>query len=659
MNSKIILASLLAASLTACGGGGGGGGGGGDAGTGSTPPPSTPPPSTPPPSGITASGVITGFSSVFVNGERYEVASDTVVSIEDEQDVSGDDSILRVGMKVRVEATEDDNVRTASRIEYDDDLKGPARNVTPNATDPATGTLTVLRQTVIVDANTVFDDDVGDNNGDGSIDIRDLTLASGEVVVEVSGLPVEDGFLATRIDRDNAAGVPGVDDDEYEVKGFVDSVAADGSSFTINGATFLVVEGAGGTIFDDGLSANEALVGVYVEVEADEDTNGDLLAVHVEREDQIGDTNSNGDIDDNDREGQFEIKSILTSVDTTTDPHTVVIGGTTLRVADASSLEGLEGKLIELEGSFDENGVLLIEEVHPEVENSIHTEDRIASIDSAAATFTTRLGLTITPDGASRVDDDLEEGGDHLTPQQFIDRLQPDNFIEARGFPQSDGTVSWTRVEREDEDEDDQECELRGPVEAIDGTSASDFSFTILSVTIDVSQITSDNDFEGVNGLSIGRQAFFDQLSVGDIIEAESDEDGLGCEDGRLTAQEVGFELEDGVVGSTPSPADGGSTSGGDDGGNPGGTGAREITGTPGNVGASSFELGGTVITVTGSTLIDDSIIERALGREFNGDDQRFDQLPAGLTLTDLLTGDFEIAARVSADNVALEVEDL
>ena len=357
MNTKTILASLLAASMTACGGGGGGGGNASAPPTGSAPP-------APQPSGITASGVITGFSSVFVNGARYEVEGDTVVSVEDEQDVSGDDSILRVGMKVRVEATEEDSVRTASRIEYDDDLKGPARNVTPNATDPATGTLTVLRQSVIVDANTVFDDDVGDNNGDGSIDIRDLTLASGEVVVEVSGLPVEDGFLATRIDRDNATGVPGVDDDEYEIKGFVDSVAADGSSFTINGATFLVTEGAGGTIFDDGLSADGSLVGIFVEVEADEDTNGDLLAVSVEREDQIGDTDNDGDFDDDDREGRFEIKSILTSVDTTTDPHTVVIGGTTLRVADASSLEGLQGTLIELKGTFDENGVLVIEEAH-------------------------------------------------------------------------------------------------------------------------------------------------------------------------------------------------------------------------------------------------------------------------------------------------------
>ena len=46
-------------------------------------------------------------------------------------------------------------------------------------------------------------------------------------------------------------------------------------------------------------------------------------------------------------------------------------------------------------------------------------------------------------------------------------------------------------------------------------------------------------------------------------------------------------------------------------------------------------------------------------GREFDGDDQRFDQIPAGLTLADLLTGDFSITVRVNSENVALEIEDL
>ncbi len=631
-----VLVSMAFLSLTACGGGGGSSGNA--AGPVAVNPPATP-------TGVTASGIITGFSSVFVDGVHYEVENDTIVAIEDEPEVSGDDSALRIGMKVRVEATEDANVRTADRIEYDGDLKGPADNVTPDALDPSVGTLSVLGQTVIVDANTVFDDDVGDNNGDGSIDIRDL-LPAGQVVVEVSGLPFQDGFIATRIDRENTtAGVPGVDGDEYEVKGFVDAVANDGSSFTINGTTFLVVQGAGGTRFDDGLQADDSLIGVFVEVKADQNAGGDLLAVRVEREDDFGDRNGDGRFDDGDREGRFEVRGILISVDTSTDPDTVVIGGTTLSVTNASSLVGMEGTLIELKGTFNDDGVLVIGESHPEVENNVRIEDRVADVSGAADGFVTRLGLIIIPDGGSRLEDDVNDGGDHLTPVQFVERLQIGDFIEARGFVNSDGSVSWQRIEREDED--DMACRLRGPVDSIDGTAANDFRFSIRGVTVDVSQV-SDGEFKGASDQSIGRQAFFDQLDVGDTVQAQSDDAGTGCEDALLTAREVEFEADDGLVGTVP----------GDDnvaGNNTG----NELTGTPANVAAGSFDLDGSSITVIGSTIIDDSIIERALGVQYDGGNRRFDQVPDGLTLPELLTGEFQVRVRVGSNNVALEIEDL
>ena len=636
MNRQMTASSIgtlaLALALGGCGGGGGGG---------SSAPAPAPAPAPSAPTALTASGVITGFGSVFVNGVRYGVDGETEVSVENEGEFVGDDSRLRVGMKVRVRASDDNGDIVAERIEYDDDFKGPARNVSPDASDPTLGTFQVLGQTVIVDANTVFDDDVGDNNGDGTIDIRDLTLpGGGEVVVEVSGLPTADGIVATRIDRVNGiGGVPGTDDDEYEIKGFVDAVAADGSSFDINGTTFLVVTGAGGTVFEDGLAADDSLVGVFVEVKADENPAGDLIAVEVEREDDIGDR------DDDDRFGEFEIEGILISVDTSVTPNVVVIGGTTLEVNDASGLVGREGARVELEGRFDANGVLVLRESKLEVENSVRTEDRVAAVDTAAGTVTTRLGITITPTGESRVEDDGadDDEGDHLTPAEFLNRVMIDDYLEARGYPNADGSVTWRRIEIDDED--DQECELRGPVASIDGTSAMDFSFVIQGVTIDVSQITSDGDFEGPGDDAIGRQAFFDQLDVGDVVEAESDDAGVGCQTGTLTARKVEFENDDGVVGSVRDDDDDGVA-------------ADEITGTPVNVGSASFDLGDRTITVNGSTLIDDSIIELALGREID-DDRRFDQLPGGLTLPDLLTGDFPVRVRVTADGVALEIEDI
>jgi len=57
--------------------------------------------------------------------------------------------------------------------------------------------------------------------------------------------------------------------------------------------------------------------------------------------------------------------------------------------------------------------------------------------------------------------------------------------------------------------------------------------------------------------------------------------------------------------------------------------------------------------------LIDDSIIERALGRELDGDDRRFDQVPDGLTLQQLLPGTFAIQVVLNSDGIALLIEDL
>ena len=575
---------------------------------------------------------------------KYEVENDTVVSIEGESERTGDDSVLRVGMKVKVIGSESDGQRVADRIEYDEDLKGPAKNVAADSTDPAVGTFSVLRQTVVVDANTIFDNDVGDNNADGSIDIRDLALTNGEVVVEVSGLLMADGFVATRIDRVNAAaGVPGVPDDEFEIKGFVDEVASNGSTFRINDATFQVVEGAGGTVFEDGLAADESLVGRFVEVKTDEDADGNFIAVRVEIEDDFDDRNGDGNIDNDDRNGKFEVKGILASVDTTLSPNLVVIGSTTLEVSDASSLQNLLGQLVELKGSFNENGVLVLREAEAEAENNVRLEDRVAQVGDSS--FTTRLGLVVTPTGNSRVRDDVsdDENSDHLTPGEFLARIQPGDYVEARAFVDANNTSVWTRIEREDED--DQDCRLRGPVVSVEGDSASDFSFVIQGVTIDVSQIVSDSNYEDVSDRSIGRQAFFDQLSVGDVVQATSDDAGVGCEQGRLTAREVEFEIDDGLVGTTPVEDNV--------------SGARQLSGTPSAVTENTFDLSGQTVTVVGSTLIDDSIVEAALGREIDSDDIPFDQIPGGLALADLLTGNFAINVTLDANGIAVQIEDL
>ena len=626
-----VAAGMLTASLGACGGGGG-----------SSTPPSPPPP--PPPQGtsVASVGVVTGFGSVFVNGVKYEVEAGTVIAIEGEEDVSGDDSVLAVGMKVSVDATEENGVRKADRIEFDEDLKGPATNIVPDAVNPSLGTFEVVGQTVIVDANTVFDNNIGNNDGLDGIDIRDLApeviAGGGPLIVEVSGFATETGVLATRVEREDdltgPIGQPGVDGDEIEVKGFVDTVAEDGSTIAVNGAVFLINSG---TLFDPGLAANADLVGVYVEVKADIDGTGDMVARSVEREDDFAPSGTSG---------EFEIEGLLQSVDTLSDPQVVVINGITLEVADASALVGLVGQRVELYGTFDSNNVLVIATVQVERENSVEIEDRVTAVDTTAETLTTRLGIVIEPTGSSRISDDTLENGDNLSVSEFLAGVSVGDYIEARGVPNEDGSVDWTRIELEDEDE--QACSLKGPVAS---DSIADPEFGILSVTVDTTTL-DDGNFENANDVAIGRVTFFSDLTAGAIVEAESDEAGLGCTSGRLSTGadgEVSFEPEDGVVGNGDAGAGGGT------GGNP----DLELQGTVRNLDATAntFTIGEQTITVTDDTLIDGSIVEAARGVELGDQDFRFGDLPE--TLDQLISDGDLVGVQTDGQGNAVLIEDI
>ncbi len=635
MNSVAV--ATLFAGLSACGGGGGSSAPnlGGDGGS---------PPPPPPPQGVSVSaiGVVTGFGSVFVNGVKYEVEDGTIIAIEGEDDVTGDDSVLGVGMKVAVNGTEEGGVRKAERIEFDEDLKGPATNIVPDAADPTTGTFEVVGQIVTVDSNTLFDSDIGNNDGIGGIDIRDLdpiNLAGGEpMVVEVSGYPTETGLLATRVDRDDLLvsnlGQAGVDGDEIEVKGFVDAVATDGSTITVNGAVFLVNSA---TFFDPGLAADADLVGVFVEIKADIDGTGDYVARRVEKEDGVTAGGASG---------SFEIEGVLQSVDTLSDPQQVIINGITLDVSDASQLVGRVGQRVEVYGDFDANGVLVISNVKIEVENSVEIEDRVVAVDTEAGTITTRLGIDVVPTGASRVRDNVGLNGDNLTVPEFLSRVAIGDFVEARGVPTEAGSVEWTRVERDAEDE--QQCSLRGPVDA---DSIADPEFSILGVSVDTTGLP-DGSFEDENDLAIGRVAFFEGLSAGKVVEAESDEAGLGCTTGRLSTSsdgEVSYEPEDGLVG----------TGGAGNGGGTGGTPTVEIQGPVRNLDAvaNTFTIVGQTISVTPDTLIDSSLVEAARGVELGDQDFRFGDLPE--TLDQLISDGDLLGVDTDGQGNAVKIEDV
>jgi hypothetical protein len=609
---QVSMAFLIFSTLTACNSGGDGGTAGGA-------------------TGVTSSGAITGFGSVFVNGIRYETENARIISADDDSVILENptnaqlQAVLGVGQVITVRGTRtDDSNGVASTIRFDDELVG---EITAVSADD--GSFTVLGQTVSVTPDTIIDDSIIEaarggaeipndlRFGDLPETLDQLFTANAGMFVSVSGFPSQNGLEATRVeDVSNQVGVGG--GLEAEVKGFVSN--HDGSSqFDING---LAVTYDASDLDAEDFGNLSLANGQFVEVHGTATSATTIDASRIELEDDF--------VDDDFNSGEIEIEGVVKEVraDAQGTGGVIVMNGLELRINDVTPFS--EGLRVEIKGILQSDGSIMITRLQDESEDTVRTED--IAVSANATSLTTRLGLLITPSDRSRLEDDSINDDDNLSISAFLGNVAGKR-IEARGFPLN-GDTAWTRLEIEDEN--DQDCRLRGPVASINGTS----SFMIEGVNIDVSQV-SDNNFEGPDGLSIGRAAFFNQLNTGDVVQATSDQGGSGCSDGNLVAREVEFEPENDVF-----------VGGGD------GVNDNQINGTVSAVTADTLTVSGQTITVDNSTLIDDSIIEAARGVEI-ADDQPFGSLPE--SLQELLPVGLLVEVGVDRSNgvAAIYIEDM
>ncbi|WP_286963569.1 DUF5666 domain-containing protein, partial [Idiomarina sp. UBA3992] len=123
---------------------------------------------------VVSEGVITGFGSVYVNGQRYGSDNATIAV---GNSPAADEAQLRVGMVVTVaaSASDDGNDPEAEQITYEESLQGPVAFIDREAEQ-----IEVLGQTVIYDELTEFEE----------ADINTLTIGD---FVEISGYVNEDG----------------------------------------------------------------------------------------------------------------------------------------------------------------------------------------------------------------------------------------------------------------------------------------------------------------------------------------------------------------------------------------------------------------------------------------------------------------------------------
>lgn len=505
----VVLGTLL---VLSCSGGGGGGGGGSVAsgGIGGT--------------GITSTGTITGFGSVFVTENEYEVEAGTGISDDDDTNASEDD--LRLGMVVTVRGTlNPDGTATANSITFDPNLEGPISAVGPVNADGTEREITVLGITVILSANgTVFDDETN-----SSIDFNSVAVG---MFVEVSGFFDQDGKMRATFIQIQDTGPFDPNDREVEAKGTVDNYnGIDRFELVLSplSSARLTVTNVDAAEIED-LPDDRLANGLFVEVEGTLDSlaGTTITATRIEGE----------GLDDD--EGEVEVEGIVTGF---VDLGNFQVAGIQVDASGASfepaslSRDLDNGLQVEVEGVLS-GGVLLAREVELRG-GEIKIEATVASggVDTVARTVTLGpLGingdyLTVVVDNQTRLATESD-----LPPPFGLDDIVDGDFLKVEAYNDGSGRLIATEIKHErpiDPGRVD-DFVLQGPT---DPTTQRP-NVSILDVTYATDAST---DFEAENHVPLTQDQFFDRAEVGGVLVKVKDRSPVGGIPNGI-ADEVEFE---------------------------------------------------------------------------------------------------------------------
>lgn len=428
-----------------------------------------------------ASGPVTKFGSVFVSGTEYD--NTHAQYCLDDAPCTGTNA-LKLGMVVLVNGTAPENyatsqlgLRVADTIAYEETVEGEVQSVAADGLS-----LVVLGQVVHLDQKT---------NIDASIPGQSiLNLVPNRDVVEVSGFIVGDGhILATFIERQT--GTP-----HYEIQGVIKNHDPAKQRFEI------------GTLLIEYRSATDIALmpplsvpvptwnGIVVHARGDQWNAGGpgpsgakLTATRIKPQ-----TLGVSDIENAEVEGfitdvQPSGDVVINNQHITTTPSTVFEGGTAADLILDAHIE-VRGRIV--------NGLLEAEQVS--FEGSFELESNVATINGGAKMLTLvgLTGLTLYADMKTAIGG---EGNLH----RFEDIAVGDH-LKIHGHPAGNNGVLATELERSNPGSN---IKLHGPVQ-----SFREPILTIAGSAIDTSGI-SESAFMGLDGTSVGRSGFFQQLGGG------------------------------------------------------------------------------------------------------------------------------------------------
>lgn len=357
-------------------------------------------------------GSVTGFGSIYLDGVRYN--TDTSFFIIDGQIGREDD--LAVGQVVTVLGTVDQDGASGSAhlVAYEDIVDGPV-----SAIDAATGSLTILGQTVFVDDDTVF------GSSDDIDSVSDLEI---DDIVEVSGYVNSSGHIVAAFmrARDKA--------DEFDVSGAVDSVDIGQLRFSVNG---LVVDYSAANIF--GIESGTPGVGDEVEIFGSSfDTGGNFVATRIYGGDKgLGpvaglDAEIEGLITGYYSLNEFDMNGIRVRLTLDTHYKNDWIFGLSIN------------RKVEVKGKVDASGTLVADEIEFDKPAKEKIEGQVESITGDGLTVN---GRSIRMVGETQYEDDSDADDRHF----HASSIRVGDRVKVRGYDAGDALIA-THLKRKDDD---------------------------------------------------------------------------------------------------------------------------------------------------------------------------------------------------------------
>ena len=419
--------ALAITGLVACGGGGG---------TASS-------------SGGTVVGTIAGFGSIILNnGVEYDTDSITSCEVDDQPAPGACEDSLSVGMGVSIEV---DASGAVTSVNYDDDLEGPATNVSGN--DGVFAFKVFGVDVTTTSPGTQWEDFTTNPPTQAELDGAN---------VEVSGEWQGTVLIASYVEKQGDA--------THEAEGTVGVVSGSIFPLTLHDGTVISVDATDADLIPQ--------QGDYVDVEGSFD-GAIFTATRVEIEDE----------DDFDSDGDVDITGILT-VDAGSSTG-FSIGSTDVDISNAPSCDGLDGSVVEAEGEYDQlTGVLTVADCEHEEDGlemecltgAVTVGDPAApKVGSVECTFpgTTGDPLLIefrgSPHLATFVDD-------HSADRFDLTDINTGDCVDIEAGTDTSGAHIAGLLEQETTGAGCESYKLEGPVDAFSDA----VSITVLGVTFSV-----------------------------------------------------------------------------------------------------------------------------------------------------------------------------